>query len=86
MLDLFFVTYRGPVFLWHENTQWLTLVVHFLIALSTTCVYWLVDERAKAKRKNKARAMLIAQSNYQTPCEANTQSDVNANSKMNKAK
>jgi len=39
VLDLFYVTYNGPVFLWQENTQLLTLAVHFLIALVTTGLY-----------------------------------------------
>ena len=36
ILDLFYITYNGPVFLWQENSQLLTLVVHFSIALATT--------------------------------------------------
>lgn len=43
-LDLFYVTYRGPVFLWQENAQLNTLTVHFLIALSTMIFYWLVSK------------------------------------------
>ncbi|PCI52773.1 MAG: hypothetical protein COB45_11790 [Gammaproteobacteria bacterium] len=39
VLDLFYITYNGPVFLWHDNAQLLTLVVHFLIALATTALY-----------------------------------------------
>ena len=42
-LDLFFITYRGPVFLWQENTQFLTLAVHVFIALMTIGFYWLVN-------------------------------------------
>jgi len=36
VLDLFYITYNGPVFLWQDNSQLLTLAVHFLIALATT--------------------------------------------------
>jgi len=36
VLDLFYITYNGPVFLWQDNSQLLTLAVHFLIALVTT--------------------------------------------------
>ena len=43
-LDLFFITYRGPVFLWQENAQLITLAVHFSIALVTVAFYWLVSQ------------------------------------------
>ncbi|MGV2871020.1 hypothetical protein [Colwellia sp. E150_009] len=56
MLDLFYITYRGPVFMWHENGQWLTLLVHFCIALLTTGLYWLMNKRVKAKRKSQAQS------------------------------
>jgi len=42
LLDLFYVTYRGPVFLWQENTELLTIVVHIAIALITVAFYWLI--------------------------------------------
>jgi hypothetical protein len=48
ILDLFFITYRGPVFLWQENLQLLTLLVHFFIALGTTLIYWLVNKYLKS--------------------------------------
>lgn len=44
VLDLFYITYRGPVFLWQENAQLLTLVVHFLIALTTTGLYKIISK------------------------------------------
>ena len=50
-LDLFFVTYRGPVFLWEENAQPITLLVHFLIAIATVSLYWLLNNRSLKKRK-----------------------------------
>ena len=52
VLDLFFVTYRGPVFLWQENAQPLTLLVHFLIALATVTLYWLINHYT-SKKNNK---------------------------------
>jgi len=42
ILDLFFITYKGPVFLWQENSEFITLAVHFLIALTTTGLYKLL--------------------------------------------
>jgi len=43
-LDLFYITYRGPVFLWQENAELLTLAVHLLIAFATMGFYWLVSK------------------------------------------
>jgi hypothetical protein len=43
VLDLFYITYQGPVFLWQENAQLLTLVVHFSIAMITVGCYWLIN-------------------------------------------
>jgi len=48
-LDLFYITYRGPVFLWQENAEFITLVVHFLIALSTISLCWLISKRLNNK-------------------------------------
>lgn len=39
ILDLFYITYNGPVFLWQENSQLLTLMVHVFIALISTGLY-----------------------------------------------
>lgn len=58
VLDLFYVTYRGPVFMWHENGQWLTVFVHFSIALSTAGLYWVVNKRVSSKRKSKMNTRL----------------------------
>jgi len=53
-LDLFYVTYSGPVFLWQENAQPITLVVHFLIALATVGLYWLMSRNTnKNSAENK---------------------------------
>jgi hypothetical protein len=51
VLDLFFITYNGPVFLWHDNTQLLTLVVHFLIALSTTILFKVIAKKRVSKEQ-----------------------------------
>lgn len=39
VLDLFFVSYNGPVFLWQENLHWLTIVVHLAIAATIAFAY-----------------------------------------------
>lgn len=39
LLDLFFVTYNGPVFLWEENLHWLTIVTHLAMALVMAVLY-----------------------------------------------
>lgn len=44
LLDLFFVNYSGPVFLWKENTELKTLAVHFSIALITTFSFMLAEK------------------------------------------
>lgn len=44
ILDLFFVNYSGPVFLWQENSEPLTLLVHFLIAAFTTLSFLLAEK------------------------------------------
>lgn len=51
VLDLFFVTYSGPVFLWQDNTKVLTLAVHFIIALAVTALYQLISFIRKSKRQ-----------------------------------
>ncbi len=53
LLNLFFVNYSGPVFLWQENSELLTIQVHFLIALSTTIFYLMVSKIRQLKRNKK---------------------------------
>jgi len=53
VLDLFYITYNGPVFLWQDNSQLLTLVVHFSIALATAGLFKMI---AKA-RVNKPKEL-----------------------------
>tara|TARA_R110001583_G_scaffold47292_12_gene148215 strand:- start:2107 stop:2415 length:309 start_codon:yes stop_codon:yes gene_type:complete len=75
-LDLFYISYRGPVFLWKENAQFLTLLVHLVIALATVGLYWLLSKRAKAKFKTKTKLKT----------KANSQSDTKTNNKFSKNK
>jgi len=44
LLDLFFVNYSGPVFLWKENAELKTLAVHFAIAAITTLSFMLAEK------------------------------------------
>lgn len=52
-LDLFYVTYRGPVFLWQENVQLQTLVAHVLIALATIGLYCFISKRKSTNPKTQ---------------------------------
>jgi hypothetical protein len=42
VLDLFFVTYSGVVFLWEENSRLLTIVTHLSITLMVTLLYLVI--------------------------------------------
>jgi hypothetical protein len=54
ILDLFFITYNGPVFLWRDNSQLPTIIVHFSIALATTILFKIIAKARIAKlQKNK---------------------------------
>jgi len=44
LLDLFFVTYNGPVFLWDKNSEMLTILTHFTIALCSVLFYLLISK------------------------------------------
>jgi hypothetical protein len=57
LLNLFFVNYSGPVFLWKENSELLTIQVHFAIALLTTGFYLLVS---KLRQANQTKQVKIA--------------------------
>lgn len=39
VLDLFFVTHAGPVFMWAESTEFATLLVHLLTATTVTLTF-----------------------------------------------
>ena len=43
VLDLFFVTIDGAVFLWEENSQFLTIATHLAIATMVTLLYLLIS-------------------------------------------
>jgi hypothetical protein len=47
LLNLLYVNYRGPVFLWQENSELLTIQTHFLIALITTLFFLAVTKLRK---------------------------------------
>ena len=55
LLNLFYVSYAGPVFLWQENSQPLTLIVHLLIAVITTAFYLAVSKLRKINKVKKAK-------------------------------
>lgn len=44
LLNLFFVNYSGPVFLWQENSEPKTIQVHLLIAFVTTLFFLAVTK------------------------------------------
>tara|TARA_R110000737_G_scaffold326879_1_gene340829 strand:- start:1438 stop:1761 length:324 start_codon:yes stop_codon:yes gene_type:complete len=52
LLNLFYVNYSGPVFLWQENSQFQTIQVHFLIALITT-LFFLAVTKLRLMNRNK---------------------------------
>lgn len=54
LLNLFYVSYSGPVFLWQENSEPITIQVHFLIALLTTGFYLLVSKLRQVNKEKKA--------------------------------
>ncbi|ASP48105.1 hypothetical protein B5D82_10240 [Cognaticolwellia beringensis] len=55
LLNLFFVNYSGPVFLWEQNSQFLTIQTHFLIALITTFFFLAVTKLRLMNRKKSVK-------------------------------
>lgn len=55
LLNLFFVNYSGPVFLWQENSQPLTIKVHFSIALLTTIFFLCVTKIREINSKKSVK-------------------------------
>ncbi len=53
LLDLFFVTFNGPVFLWEENLRAETILVHLAIATITTLVYSIFTKFRQSYRDEK---------------------------------
>lgn len=54
LLNLFYVNYSGPVFLWEENSRFQTIQIHFLIALAST-VFFLVVSKLRNLTGSKNR-------------------------------
>ncbi|TWX72990.1 hypothetical protein [Colwellia sp. C1TZA3] len=52
LLNLFYVNYRGPVFLWQENSEFRTILTHFLIALITTAFFLAITKLRQISRSN----------------------------------
>jgi len=55
LFNLFFVSYSGPVFLWEENSELLTIQVHLFIALLTTGFYLAVNKLSKINKAKKIK-------------------------------
>ncbi|WP_085300627.1 hypothetical protein [Cognaticolwellia mytili] len=55
LLNLFYVNYKGPVFLWQENSEPLTIQVHFLIALLATGFYLAISKLRQIDSDKKVR-------------------------------
>lgn len=55
VLNLFFVSYSGPVFLWQENSELLTIQVHLLIALLSTGFYLTLRKIKQFNSTNKVK-------------------------------
>lgn len=71
LLDLFFVTSSGPVFLFEENSQPLTLLVHFSVAIATFIGFWLaikVSQRYKEGKMEVREPILITSSILMVGC------------------
>lgn len=58
LLDLFFVNFSGPVFLWAENLKTVTLVTHFMIAAVATGMFWLI---AQLKQHYQTRKIQVSE-------------------------
>mgnify|MGYP000683330973 CR=1 FL=1 len=43
VLDLFYINYRGVVFLWQDNGKIITLLTHGIIALVTVAVFYFLS-------------------------------------------
>lgn len=55
LLDLFFVTLKGPVFLIEENLRSSTFFTHFFIAFSSLIVCWLTVQFRQAYKSGKLK-------------------------------
>lgn len=53
LLNLFYVNYSGPVFLWEENSRFQTIQIHFLIALVSTVFFVALTKLRNLSRREK---------------------------------
>lgn len=53
ILNLFYVNYSGPVFLWQENSEPLTVQIHVLIALVSVLFYQLCNKLCGTYKRKK---------------------------------
>lgn len=44
ILDFFYVTHKGPVFLWEKSSEFSTISVHILIATLVTVVFLIANK------------------------------------------
>jgi hypothetical protein len=58
ILDLFYVSYAGPVFLWDKSIQMHTLFIHLVVAFSTLAFYFLLMEINIRFRLKKAAKLM----------------------------
>ena len=66
ILDLFYVSYSGPIFFWQESLQPYTLFIHLTVASLTLASYFLLINISNHFRINKAEKSLdsIKDSSY----------------------
>jgi hypothetical protein len=58
ILDLFYVSYSGPIFFWQESLQPYTLFIHLAVASLTLASYFLLLNISTHFRTNKAEKLL----------------------------
>jgi len=58
ILDLFYVSYAGPVFLWEKSIQAHTLFIHLTVALLTLAFYFLLIHIITRFRIHKAAKLM----------------------------
>lgn len=59
LLDFFFVTHQGPVFLFDKNSELKTIVTHLLIVLASVGFYVLLTKYREHYRKTTFRVSEI---------------------------
>jgi hypothetical protein len=42
ILDLVYVTYKGPLFFWQQSFQWFTVFIHLTVAFLTLIFYFML--------------------------------------------